>query len=126
MRPPWACHSWTSRNFRDQGANPNPNLGPNPNWTKKALSFAANDAPIATNGGKRLYTVAGALNANEAATYCAGGDALCTSLLSRSPCAKISQYATSTGNSGRSLNPMYMNEIFYKVASLTLTLTLTL
>jgi len=84
--------------------------------TTKVLSFANNDVAVATNGNLRLYGVT-TLNANEATTYCTGSDTLCNTLVGRTPCAKISQYATSSVNTGKSLEPVYMPEVFYKIAA---------
>lgn len=86
---------------------------PSPAPTTAHLSWTDNDAPEGTTG-QYIYGVnSGSMNA-DSSTYCASGDALCSTVMTRTTCAKYSEYATAAGNT-HDVVQSARAEIYYKI-----------
>jgi len=63
-----------------------------------------------------IYNVVGSgMNANSA-TYCDTGDSVCSTIMNRNMCAKMTSWADSSSNTGLVANPYWQEENFFKLS----------
>jgi hypothetical protein len=80
-----------------------------------ALQWSSNGGASGKPGYPYLYNVDQAIYSTPAENYCANGDVLCKTLMSRTNCNKLQEYAKSASNNAYTAKIMSMAEIFYKV-----------